>query len=177
MVVLTLIVVIVGYNAFAGVEDAKVQTIGYVDTFAVLAGHEPAARAMMAQQDIQQALENLNNQAFIAIVPLQEEYLPKYMAAETDEVRESIESDFASARDAKLGDIGYFAQLDRFRNIAMQIESEFQTQLAFVMDAAKAVAEELHIDIVLQKDSVLYGGVDITQKVIDYLTAEVVTVD
>jgi hypothetical protein len=121
---------------------------------------------------------NLNSQALMAIQPLEDEYMPRFMAAETEEGRLQIEEEFAVARDQLLEDIGYYVQLEELEKLSYQVDATVQEYFGIVLEAVHSVAQELGVDVVLEGDAVMYGGLDMTSKVLDYLNSlRIVTLD
>ena len=61
-------------------------------------------------------------------------------------------------------------ELQPLQQEVMQLQAGFQQQLLFeVTNAAKEAADEFAIDVVLEKQFVLYGGFDLTDQVIKKL--------
>jgi outer membrane protein len=61
-------------------------------------------------------------------------------------------------------------EMQPFQQEIMQIQAGFQQQLLFEINrAAKEAAEEYAIDVVLDKQFILYGGFNLTDKVLEKL--------
>lgn len=178
LAVLTIITGAIVYSVYAGTEDATVQTIAYVNSEVLLSNYAPTAEALQKYNIYSAQMEDWDYRAQALVDPIRNEYFIKISEAETEELQIQLQMEFQEVVQSQLDATGLLAELDELQMAIQENDAAFQKHSRIILDAVKAVAEELGIDMVLEAQVVIHGGRDITMEVMNYLDSlTIVTLD
>ncbi len=132
---------------------AEGQIVGFVDSEAVIASYGPA-------KDVNAELANLRR---LSEEALKKQVQDKYGTGDMSSLPE--ESQLTIQKMVEDADKKYQSDMEKLR------EEKWTPIVKSVNDVIKQVGEEQHVQVVLEKAAVVYGGLDLTQEVIKKLPA------
>jgi outer membrane protein len=133
---------------------AEGQVVGFVDSDAVLAAFQPA-------KDVNNELTGLRK---TSEDNLKKKVQEKYGAGDLSSLPE--ESQMEVQKMIEEGDAQYQKDMDKLR------AEKWAPIVKSVNETIKKVADEQHVQVVIDKAAVIYGGVDLTDAVIKVLPAK-----
>ena len=132
---------------------AEGQVVGFVDSEAVLQSYQPAKDVNASLGDLKKQSEN----------NLKKKVQEKYGTGDLSSLPE--QDQMAVQKMVEEADSQYQSDMDKLRG------EKWTPIVKAVNDVIKQVADEQHVQVVLEKAAVVYGGADLTDAVIKKLPA------
>jgi len=147
-------------TAFSGVSSAKDSNFGFVDTQKIFQSSKLAEELTSAQNDVKVRESDFSKETLDKSKLLEDARAKKVSDAELRKMQEQFQKDLEAKR----------ANLELLKeNKQKELEEDSKKLKEQVEDAIKNVAKDKQIDIVVDKQAILFGGTDITDDVIKKL--------
>jgi outer membrane protein len=144
-------------TAFTGAASAKDGAVGFVDTQKIFQSSKLAEALTSAQNDMKVRESEFSKETLDKSKSLEEARAKKVSDAELKKMQDNFQKDLEAKR----------ANLEVLKeNKQKELEEMSKKLKTQVEDAIKNVAKEKQIDVVVDKQAVLFGGTDLTEDVI-----------
>lgn len=147
-------------TAFSGASFAKDSPIGFVDTKKIFESSKLAEAVSSAEKELQSFKENLDKDTLNKSKQLEDAKAKKIGDAKLKEMQDKFQTEIENKRKEGLA-LREKKQKD-LEDMSTKLKQEID-------DIIKTVAKEKQVDVVVDKQLILFGGTDITEDVIKSL--------
>jgi outer membrane protein len=145
------------FTAFTGISQAKDSNVGFVDTQKIFQSSKLAEALTSAQNDVKVRESEFSKETLDKSKALEDARAKKVTDTELKKMQDGFQKELEAKR----------AKLEELKDSKQKELEEMSKKLKVqVEDTIKAVAKEKQIDIVVDKQAVLFGGTDLTEDVI-----------
>jgi outer membrane protein len=144
-------------TAFTGIASAKDSNVGFVDTQKIFQSSKLAEALTSAQNDVKVRENDFSKETLDKSKLLEEARTKKVSDAELKKMQDKFQNELETKRES----------LEQLKvNKQKELEEMSKKLKIQVEEAIKVVAKDKQVDVVVDKQAVLFGGIDITEDVI-----------